>query len=168
MSTGLIQLNDLDDQVDLWRETRLEVQELDANLSSFDLKNAINRLLISKQIRDVFAHSMPLLEQSNGAMIDHKKRCVAFSERMRMQNKQLRQFLFDVFYSHPFVVRMNQKGQDIICSLFDRYRKDISLIPKGYRLLHGEDIEPERLISDYISGMTDNFAMTEYFSITCA
>ena len=168
LSSNLITLSQLESEVDLWRETKNQAKKDYVNLSNHELKNIINRRLISKQIRDAFhcsKQNIDVYEQQN-VEPEHYSQAIGFSSEMKALNTQLRQFLYDNFYSHPYVKKSNEKGQEVIRHLFAIYSKDISLIPEDYRLLHKDTQIDKRLICDYISGMTDNFAMTEYFSIS--
>ena len=52
----------------------------------------------------------------------------------------------------------------IIKTLFKALSADFRLIPKDY--YHGrEDETNERIVCDYISGMTDSFALSEYHDL---
>jgi dGTP triphosphohydrolase len=60
---------------------------------------------------------------------------------------------------------MNKKGQLVINQLFNAFTSDIQLLPKLYQQLISEDYQKERVICDYIAGMTDNYAIQEYQTI---
>lgn len=83
-------------------------------------------------------------------------------ERARMV-RQLKDYLFENMYRHYRVVRMSQKASFFIRELFHAYRKELGQLPPPIqqRLSAGKD-SPERVICDYISGMTDRYALQEY------
>ena len=60
---------------------------------------------------------------------------------------------------------MNRKGQDIIERLFNAFCADPKLLPRDYqdRIQSGKTLQ--RVVADYIAGMTDPFAKKEYEAI---
>ena len=60
---------------------------------------------------------------------------------------------------------MTDKANLIIENLFNAYINDTKLLPKNYYQYNIEKIEhglKERVICDYIAGMTDRFAQQEH------
>ena len=90
---------------------------------------------------------------------------VKFSKRMFKENQELRIFLFDKMYKHTIVNRMTLKAKKIIEDLFNAFSKDISILPSEWRdeaANAKSNIKVYRLISDYIAGMTDRYAVMEH------
>jgi dGTPase len=90
---------------------------------------------------------------------------VKFSKRMFKENQELRIFLFDKMYKHTIVNRMTLKAKKIIEDLFNAFSKDISILPSEWREEAANaksNIKVYRLISDYIAGMTDRYAVMEH------
>ena len=59
------------------------------------------------------------------------------------------------------VYRHNKRGQDMIRDLFFAFQKDPKLLPKSHRL-RIKDSSVERVICDYVAGMTDVYAQKEH------
>ncbi len=79
--------------------------------------------------------------------------------------KDLKSFLFTKVYRSPQVCIMNEKGRLIITRLFEHLEKNPDMLPKGFKSRIGRapnKAERRRVISDYISGMTDRYAMDLY------
>ncbi len=76
---------------------------------------------------------------------------------------KLREFLFEKIYFSPIVRQEFEKAKKILCSLFEFYLKNFE---KVAYLIKAQERFPreskERLIADYISGMTDRYALLEY------
>jgi len=90
-----------------------------------------------------------------------RQRIVAFSPQMAGENVILRDFLLRHVYNHPRVVRMVAKAEDFIERLFKSYRNRPGQMPLECQAwIETEGLE--RVIADYISGMTDRFLMDEY------
>ncbi|MGC9109554.1 MAG: deoxyguanosinetriphosphate triphosphohydrolase [Caldimicrobium sp.] len=77
--------------------------------------------------------------------------------------EKLREFLFEKVYFSPLVRKEFEKAKKILLSLFEFYDKNferIEYLVKARELFPTE--KKERLIADYLSGMTDRFALYEY------
>ena len=75
----------------------------------------------------------------------------------------LRKFLFEQVYMNPNleIATEENKARNIIESLYDRFLKDIDLIPKETRDNSQTD-DKHIIAADYIAGMSDPFAVSRY------
>ncbi len=78
---------------------------------------------------------------------------------------ELKDFLFQEVYRSPQVCIMNEKGKLIIRRLFEHLEKKPEMLPRSF--MNRLEKAPERrtkrrIIADYISGMTDRYAMDLY------
>jgi len=76
----------------------------------------------------------------------------------------LRDFLFEKIYFSPVVRKEFEKAKKILVSLFEFYFKNfekIEYFQKASKIF--PNTPKERIIADYISGMTDRFAIYQYF-----
>lgn len=169
LRSGILDLELLVADVTLWREAKALVQAQYSNLSDGDLKYLINSYLISSQIEDVVRTTEAEVSRSGIDTMDDLQQAtthlVRFSPEMRDKATELREYLFDQFYTHPHVYRMNQKGQHMIRCLFGAFSEDMKLLPTRYQDMIGGERSTERVIADYIAGMTDTFAEKEYSQI---
>ena len=76
--------------------------------------------------------------------------------------KVIREFLFDRMYRAPSVVEMRKEVTGVVKDLFPHFLDHPEMLPRRWR----EDIENAdgktelaRIVSDYIAGMTDRFAL---------
>ena len=60
---------------------------------------------------------------------------------------------------------MNKKGQLMINSLFRAFNDDYRLMPTSFQQRFKHADVKERVVADYIAGMTDTFAKKEYESL---
>ena len=77
----------------------------------------------------------------------------------------LKRFLHKNLYKHPDVKKMTDKATIVIQDLFNAYSGDIDLLPKPFLKHNMQKIrgnQAERVICDYIAGMTDRFALKEH------
>ncbi len=89
------------------------------------------------------------------------KPALAMSDKMREQFELLRDFMFERVYYNPLAKSEEGKAKRVVEELFQYYMGNLDVLPADYRI----NIEPdgaERVVADYIAGMTDNFAIHEY------
>ena len=65
-------------------------------------------------------------------------------------------------YNHKNVLKRTQKGRKIVQFLFSKIKKNPNKFIKKNLLLN---ISKERLVCDFIAGMTDRYAINLYNSI---
>ena len=122
--------------------------------------NQIVRDLINLMVVDVLNTTNKNLEkinpQSIGDIYKHDHLIVDFSEKMKMIDKQIKEFLKRNMYNHKKVLVNTNRGKKIIYDLF----KHLSKNPKKYISKNlFKDEQKERVIADFIAGMTDRFAI---------
>lgn len=169
LASGLLVEADINTHVALWRDAKAHIQSEHQALEERHLFALINSYLISSQIMDVYHHSNDLLKRHGIQRLEDVQEAdlslINFSPEMHDKNKELRKYLFQNFYSHYKVYRMNKKGQYIIRQLFDAFRQDSRLLPDRFRSRIRNEENKNRVIADYIAGMTDTYAVKEFESI---
>jgi len=70
-------------------------------------------------------------------------------------------FMFQAVYHNPVAKGEEQKVENILRSIWDYYVRHISQLPGLYQTVAAAE-GPERAVCDYISGMTDGYAMEVY------
>jgi dGTPase len=73
----------------------------------------------------------------------------------------MKDFLYVNMYRHHRVVRMAVKAERIITDLFNAYQSEPAMLPQHVQCFI-ESRGLERIICDYIAGMTDRFALQEH------
>ena len=77
--------------------------------------------------------------------------------------KNLRAYMFRNVYTGSIAKSEEGKAESVIRSLYDYYTEHLESLPEEYLVMiyhRGEGVE--RVVCDYISGMTDQYAMTKY------
>ena len=75
----------------------------------------------------------------------------------------LRKFMFRNVYTGSIAKAEEGKAESVIRSLYDYYTEHLESLPEEYLIMiyhRGEGVE--RVVCDYISGMTDQYAMAKY------
>ena len=87
-----------------------------------------------------------------------KNQIVDFSNKLKITINEIRDFLRITMYNNKDVLKKNNEGKKIIKKLFNVINKN----PKKYIKTKYLKTNKERAISDYISGMTDRYAIQLY------
>jgi dGTPase len=89
------------------------------------------------------------------------KPIIRFSNDIEASITQCRQALKKMLYQHERIQQMSIQANETIKVLFDHYINHLELVPKDYQM----DDHPERAVADFVSGMTDRFAINLYESL---
>jgi dGTPase len=78
--------------------------------------------------------------------------------------KDLRSFMFENVYRNPVAKAEERKAKDMLYRLFDYYITHPEALPEDFHpQMSFEGLE--RTVSDYIAGMTDNYAVDKFTEI---
>jgi len=160
LSSGLLDNVDLL-EVPLWRRLYQESEKKQENLSDEMRRHELVRSVVNLQVTDLIKQSMKLINDENITSISDVRKTqtklIAFSDKVGDELLELRQFLFNKLYRHPHMQSMAEQAEEIIETLFARYKDDPYKLHGKYKLRI--DKEPlELIISDFIAGMTDRYA----------
>ncbi len=164
LKAGYIRLRDLA-QVELWQSTFRKIGE------KYPLINEKRQILqtISYLIRDLIQDlvdttSANIVAADILSLADLRKQpanLASFSDQMRQQNRELKDFLYRNLYRHHKVELMRVKAERFLTLLFENYLKNPTLLPREHQ--NRFDTQgTERAICDYIASMTDRYAQDEY------
>jgi dGTPase len=131
-------------------------------------RHRIIRRLISLEVTDLVQSTDQRLRENNIRSVEDLQRLpfhvIGFSEDMHRRNRQLKDFLYNNLYRHFRVVRMSVKAERIVGDLFQAYRSEPFILPGQFQDLT-EERGLERVICDFIAGMTDRYAVEEHDKI---
>lgn len=166
LKQDLIQIGDLKD-VDWVYEVFAKARESLApgTADKFVKYRAIGSL-IDMHVRDVLATTEANLARHNVRTIEDVRalrgvHLVSYSDEMKAKMRVLKDFLMRRVYRHPVVVRMSTKAERLVEKMFTLYVE----IPEQLPLKYQARIERDglrRVVTDYISGMTDRYLIDDY------
>ena len=90
-----------------------------------------------------------------------KVKIVSLSDDMIREERKLKLFLKNNMYLHPRIRTMTIKAKKIISDLFDLFIEEPSLMPGNWNRFTN-DKQKFINVCDYISGMTDNYAINTH------
>ena len=145
---------------------RARVASLDVPLER--LRHETIRRVINELVTDLVEETKRRLTkldpQDAQAVRRAKTPTVALSPAMAEANRAIKEFLFARMYRHWRVKRMTTKSRRVTEEIFTLLHQDTSLLPDGWRVMAGEGHQARAaiVVSDYIAGMTDRFALEEH------
>ena len=74
----------------------------------------------------------------------------------------LRNFMFEAVYQSPVVKHEEAKAQKMLIALYEYYKEHPESIPASYQIFIERGDPLPIVVSDYISGMTDQYAIQKY------
>lgn len=154
-------------ELDLWNEVTRLISEQYPDLDQDTFRYQCIRKLIDTFIRDLVEATEQALSsgsyRSPEEIMDADIPVVCFSARMQNWKEQLNSFLHRKFYTHHKILRMQFKALRLLKDLFEEYVRRPSQLPPGVQKRINDSTDSvERIVCDYIAGMTDRFALDEH------
>jgi len=142
---------------------------LDDNRRRHEALRRFFGVLVADVIDVSRANLRALAPRSAQDIRDAGRMMVQFSPELWADLKQVRAFLFQRMYRAPSVVEMRRQVTGVIRALFPIYMTQPQMLPRewaGDVAAAQNETAMARLVSDYISGMTDRFALQEFTRLT--
>ena len=166
----------------MWRETARPVRQKHPRLGADGLRTAVLRELIARQVFDLIEESGRRLKNRGIGNVAEVRACpeplIGFGAELIALKGELERFLREKVYRHHRVMRMAEKGKRFLCRLFEEMVAKPELLPERHlrrwsgapdrlrRTPNPADVSGEtslqRVVADYLAGMTDRFAGEEY------
>lgn len=95
------------------------------------------------------------------SIVENSTDDIRMSPEVEKAHRILKQFMFDSVYTNPVAKGEEGKAQGIIEKLYQYYSDNVDKLPAFFKEIADQDGVP-RAVCDYISGMTDQFAVTQF------
>ena len=170
---------DLDDGVE---SGIISIEIIRQNLPSFEsiwqaveqkYPDALPKLKLSECLRRILDRMVSDLIHASGHRIRaarinrsrevraYPERLLGFSAEVDAERRETKAFLHAWLYDSPTLSSDRMRLEELISELFRFWLVHPEELPQSYQdQLHDE--KPERVVCDYIAGMTDNFILREY------
>ncbi len=166
LRSGFFEESDLED-LGIWKFITSVVRDFCEETDKDTFRYQCIRILIDRLIRDLVVQtedniSSHCIDSPESAM-NLEIIIVNFSKNMLAWKKQLDEFLYQKFYTHHKLMRMQYKANRLLRDLFTEYvERPFQLPPGVQKRIHEGKESRERIVCDYIAGMTDRFALYEH------
>ena len=146
-----------------------EVDKLYPNLDQYRRRHEALRRFFGVLVEDVISRSKNIISELSPSSIEDIRNAsepvVRFSDETLLAIKEIKTFLFNNMYRSPEVIEMRKLVTFKLKNLFKKYIADPNYLPSDWKQksdLASNKTELARLVADYISGMTDRYALTQY------
>jgi dGTPase len=164
---GMFALDELRD-ITLFAEI---IDEVDALYAGLDMQRRVHEVLrraINRMVSDVYAQMQRNVADAGIASAEDVrslgKSLVHFSDRMQQENLKLKAFLKRRMYRHWRVNRMSSRARRVVQDLHGFFLAEPECLPNewGHYAVNASIQVRARLITNFIAGMTDRFALAEH------
>jgi dGTPase len=167
LSIGLITPDDLSG-VEIWRRTVERVVARRGPLGAEQYQPTVVRALIDWLVGDLLEHTRQRLRQERIRSVADVRAfagtLVGPSQEVEALKAELEDFLHRRVYYHHRVQRMAVKGERFVRELFAEFCRTPQLLAERYsRRISAAGAE--RVVCDYIAGMTDRYAQDEHLRL---
>lgn len=87
---------------------------------------------------------------------------ICMSEDVEQAMKGLRKFMFQNVYRNPVAKGEEERAKDLLSRLFIYYNRHTDCLPQQYLQMMEQGEKKERVVCDYIAGMTDRYAIAKF------
>lgn len=137
--------HDIDDAIRAKIMTEEQIPERYSSVLGHSVKERLNCL-----VHNIVFHS-------------ENKNDIVMSSEVEQAMRGLRSYMFESVYTNPKAKGQESKAEHMVIQLFEYYHKNIEKLPKEYiERMEQKGESEERVVCDYIAGMTDRFAITTY------
>ena len=146
-------------------------QEVEIKYKSINYKTKcyeIIRYFFNNLVNNVIDESskrLNLIKGRNlGTLKNEKLKLIDFNKNTKQDLEIIRKYLFENMYRSKEVIFEREKCSEVIVDLFNLYNNDLNLLPSDWqkKIKYSKSESPKRIIGDYISGMTDRFAINQH------
>lgn len=156
------------EEIDFVGNIMAQIRKDYPDIAPYPFKHEFIRRLITHFVKDMTSMTKIILAETNPTSYDAVryagKPLVCLSENAQIENKLLKKFLMENMYHHYRVNRMTSKARRVIADLFDIYMNEPSILPNelSKKALNSDEYDRAVMITDFIAGMTDKFALEEH------
>lgn len=163
---GLLTLDDLA-EAPLVGGIVADVRERYRDVSPSRQAHELVRRVITLMVEQAIAHGQAALAELKPNSADDLRSAgralIDFPPALAAEERRLKQFMFERVYRHPEVMRHVHAGQGVVERLFDAYAKGAAMPGRWGQQARGQSgASLDRTICDFLAGMTDPFALSEY------
>ena len=145
---------------EIYKSYKSNIKKSEKNIIIYQIiRDSIN-LMVEDVINNTLLNIKDNKIKKYSDIINNKKQIVSFSNKFKSIEQEIKLFLRLKMYNNRSVLNKNNNGKKIITKLF----LEISKKPKKY-INNYQNKDQFRSISDYISGMTDRYAIQLHKSL---
>lgn len=164
LRAGMFNLAQLE-QLEIWGELRERIGWHQNEPFTEIRRHELIRELVGWAITDLVATTTAALDKHQldtpEKIQRHDENVVNYSADLAPKIKALKAFLYQNMYRHYRLVRMQDRAERFISDLFNAYINKPHMLPTTTQKTL-EERSVHRVVTDYIAGMTDRYALDEW------
>jgi len=166
LRAGLFKLDELLEVklvAERWRAVRARYPQVEERR----LVPELVRELIGLMVNDLLEETRRRIAgmESPGQVRGAGRPLASFSDRLRVEERELKAFLHRRMYDAPRVKAVKDEAQSVLANLFSAYREDPRRLPEEWRPSPQDMKTTLRAIGDFIAGMTDRYAIRRHVEL---
>ncbi len=169
LRSGLLTVEQICDAVPLFQQKYESLSKEYPNANKHTLITDSLRQMLLYFASDLIRQTKQNIQLSGVALLDdvfHADWLVEYSPPARKTHQDIKNFLMKSLYRHNTIMKTSDWAAGILRDLFTIYHNNPTELPKDYQHIYQPETPQLRLIADYISGMTDRFAINEHQRLT--
>lgn len=135
------------------------ISEKDLPSSAITILGKTPSQRINTMVTDIISSSLAAMSQ-----VKNKRPKIGMTSRVLEVTNELREFLFDKVYNTTLLSDETKRARETIQVLYSYFLKHEDELPREYKM---QDAPLHRKVTDYIAGMTDQYALRIARSISC-
>lgn len=163
LRAGMFDLAALE-ELEIWRELRRRIGWTSGPFNSLH-RHALVRELIGWSVTDLVQATAVRIDTANldtpEKIQRHDANIAGYSTDLQPFITALKAFLLQNMYRHYRLIRMQVKAERFVSDLFNAYMQDPGMLPSDTKK-QLEERSVARVVTDYIAGMTDRYALDEW------
>jgi dGTPase len=145
-----------------WEEVRRRYPDVDeARLAPELIRDQIGRM-VNDVLEETARRTASAGVESTADVRAFNAPLAGFSAEMAEEERQLKSFLYAKMYRSPPILQIQNEAKKLLAGLFAAYQADPGLLPAAWQEAEADEVTLTRRIGDFIAGMTDRYAITQY------
>ncbi|MCV0411389.1 dGTP triphosphohydrolase [Nitrosarchaeum sp.] len=156
---------------DIWSDVKNVIKTLTALPKTPHHKKAKRIELIAQLIHEFIAETKVIPRPNSSSFASRYHYTLEIDPKIKIKCNMLKELVWSMILDDPRVATLEKKGQLIVSELFDIFLEEDNwtnkMFPTDFReILNDGKTSRERVICDYIAGMTDSYALRLYSRLT--
>lgn len=167
--SGLLSVEQMVEQMELFQSLYEQVESEYPDTSEKLRVSETVRRVIDVLVTSLISQTRRVLETHGIHSVERVRhfpsRVLGLEDHIASQNRELKEFLHRNLYDHEVMRLSRKKSRRVIQELFRYYEESPQRLPESHYSRIAE-LGLERIVCDYIAGMTDKYAQTRHEDTT--
>ena len=147
-----------------FQEVEIKYKSINYKTKCYEIIRYFLNSLVTNVIDESSKRLNSIKSRNLGTLKSEKLKLIDFNKNTKQNLEIIRKYLFENMYRSKEVILERDKCSKVIKDLFNLYKNNFNLLPSDWqkKIKFSKSETPMRIIGDYISGMTDRFAINQH------